>query len=520
MKTLEGLIEDFNTVPFLFIGSGLSIRYFNLPNWTNLLKDMTAKISNNEFAYQKYKQTAKEYENPYGLNPKIATLIEKDFNKLWFENEKIRTIDEYYINKVKEGCSPFKAEMAYYFKQKSILNNKYKDEVRLFSNIVKKSVAGIITTNYDLFLDKYVSGFKVYPSQEELLFSPLQGIAEIYKIHGSIKDPKTIIIDENDYKKFKEKSDYLAAKLLTIFVEYPIIFMGYSISDSNIRDILKSIVKCLSKDQVKLLKKRFIFIEYDPDVKDYEIGESYISLDSDQTLEMTKIKLSDFSLLYNAMSKKRMKIPVRLLRILKDELYLYTLTNEPTKNIKVASIDDERIANDELVLSIGTTESASLNGLRGITVDQWYKNIVMNDLKYDDKDLLAFAPTLAKQVSGKIPINSLYKESYQNIEGIDKLLVKDFDDIISKTIKKDSSRHPEIGFKEIIQSNYNQTKEMLHIAYLHEDQFELTELENYLRKTFQESPEILSNKIPQLRTNLRRLIRIYDYLKGKQTKSL
>lgn len=38
-----------------------------------------------------------------------------------------------------------------------------------------------------------------------------------------------------------------------------------------------------------------------------------------------------------------MKIPVRLLRILKDELYLYTLTNEPTKCMKVASIDDERI---------------------------------------------------------------------------------------------------------------------------------------------------------------------------------
>ena len=373
MKTLDELIESLNTIPFLFIGSGLSIRYFNLPNWTNLLKAMTAKISDNEFAYQKYEQIAKEYENPYGLNPKIASLIEKDFNKLWFENEKIRTVDEYYINKVKDGCSPFKAEMAYYLKQRSVLNEEYKDEVKLLSNITKKSIAGIITTNYDLFLDTYVSGFKIYTGQEALLFSQLQGIAETYKIHGSVKEPETIIINEKDYERFKEKSEYLAAKLLTIFVEYPIIFIGYSITDSNIRDILKSIVKCLSKDQVKLLKNKFIFIEYDSEMENYEISESYISLDNDQMLVMTKVKLADFSLLYNAIGKKKMKIPVRLLRVLKDELYLYTITNKPTKNIKVASIDDERVSSDELVMSIGTTESVNLNGLRGITVDQWYE---------------------------------------------------------------------------------------------------------------------------------------------------
>ena len=67
------------------------------------------------------------------------------------------------------------------------------------------------------------------------------------------------VINEKDYKEFKEKREYLAAKLLTIFMEYPIIFMGYSISDTNIRDILSSIVKCMSNEQVKLLKKKIYF---------------------------------------------------------------------------------------------------------------------------------------------------------------------------------------------------------------------------------------------------------------------
>lgn len=103
-------------------------------------------------------------------------------------------------------------------------------------------------------------------------------------------------------------------------------------------------------------------------------------------ITMTKITLSDYSLIYNALRKKKMKIPVRLLRVLKDELYLFTLSNEPTKNLKVAPIDDDRVANDELVISIGTTETVNLNGLKGISTDQWYRNIVMHDLKYDTKD--------------------------------------------------------------------------------------------------------------------------------------
>lgn len=63
----------------------------------------------------------------------------------------------------------------------------------------------------------------------------------------------------------------------------------------------------------------------------------------------------------------KMKIPVRLLSLLKDELYLFTLSNEPTNNIKVAAIDD-RIAIDELVISIGTTETISLIGLKGMYI--------------------------------------------------------------------------------------------------------------------------------------------------------
>lgn len=97
-----------------------------------------------------------------------------------------------------------------------------------------------------MFFEKYLSEYKVYIGQQALLFSQLQGIAEVYKIHGSLNEPQSIVINENDYKEFKEKREDLAAKFLTIFMEYPIIFMGYSLYDTNIRDILSSIIKCMT----------------------------------------------------------------------------------------------------------------------------------------------------------------------------------------------------------------------------------------------------------------------------------
>ena len=41
-------------------------------------------------------------------------------------------------------------------------------------------------------------------------------------------------------------------------MEHPIIFLGYSISDINIQNILESIMKCLTPEKASMLKNRFI----------------------------------------------------------------------------------------------------------------------------------------------------------------------------------------------------------------------------------------------------------------------
>ena len=51
------------------------------------------------------------------------------------------------------------------------------------------------------------------------------------------------------------------------------------------------------------------------------------------------------------------------------------------------------------------------------------------------------------------------------------------------------------------------------IAYLSEEQIDIVELENFLAGLFEEDVNVLQNVSQSERTNIKRLIRIYDYLK-------
>ena len=198
---------------------------------------------------------------------------------------------------------------------------------------------------------------------------------------------------------------------MTIFMEYPIIFMGYSISDANIQKIIKSIIECLDTEQIKLLEDRFIFVEYQPGKVGIEVSP-YIIMVDDKPLSMKRIVVEDFKLIYKALEGKKSKLPVRILRKFKQELYNFTVTNMPTANIRVASIEDDRVQDEELVMAIGRYSDYGLRGLHGLKADEWYRNIVIEDIEFSADDLLQFAfEDLIKQNSGRLPVNKYLSEA-------------------------------------------------------------------------------------------------------------
>lgn len=520
---IEDIVENFNTTPFLFLGSGITRRYYDLPDWKGLLEYFARQIKDDDFAYSSYENKAAKLKCPVGILPKVATLIQEDFEEKWFSDPSVRTVDEGILEKIKQGLSPFKAEIASYIKKRCNIVDAYKAEIEMLSVLSEKNIAGVITTNYDTFIEQHFQGYTKYVGQKQLIFSAIQGVAEIFKIHGSVEDPGSLIINEQDYLDFEHNSAYLAAKLMTIFMEYPIIFMGYSISDSNIQKIIKAIVNCLDAEQLNLLEDRFVFVEYKKGMVKAEVSPYTIMVD-DKPLIMKKIVIDDFKLLYKALEGKRAKLPVRILRRFKQELYDFTVTSIPTAKLRVASIEDVRVDDEELVMAIGRYSDLGLRGLHGLEADEWYRNIITEDIDFSADDLLKYAfGKLIRQNSGRLPVNKYLSEASGNypecMEAAKKL---NFDVIISKTIKKNRQC---LGDYNSVKEIWENEKKLLEkatrlISHLPEDKIDVSELEEVLMEIFNHDANVLQNSKASTRTNIRRLILIYDYMKWGKHKEL
>ena len=517
-RNIDEIIKKFNTNPILFMGSGITRRYLNLPNWGGLLDIFIKKLNDDEYAFSAYLNKAKqEIKNDNMLYPKIAELIEKDFNEKWFKDIGLRSsLNENFSNEIRQGCSPFKVEIAQYINENAILNHQYDDEIESLRRVSKRNIASIITTNYDTFFEDNIEEYKTFIGQDELIFSNILGIGEIYKIHGSVTRPETIVINEDDYKKFDAKGQYLASKLLTLFMEYPIIFMGYSISDINIQKILNNIVMCMPDEKLSELKNRFIFIEYDTNISDYEITEHTIKIDN-KILEMTKIKMCNFNILYNAIGKRKRTIPVKILRNFKEQLSEFVITNTPNEKIKVSMLNNEKIKDEDLAIAIGKASDFGIKGLNGITANEWYRSIILDDLvKYDNDDLLECGERLQRQNSGFIPLNMYLSRDKERKHKMlaEKSLSNNWDKIISKSIREKGKCVEKYNSVFELWNDFKTdlAKATRLIPFLGKDKIELDEIESVLQELFI-NKNILDSDEKDLRTNIRRLIKIYDYLK-------
>ena len=138
-----------------------------------------------EYPFASYKSEEEEAE-PSVIYPRIATKIERDYNRLFFAGEIGKGKEHALVDYEKSGESPFRRHLAYIFSEisKTSLPPDLEEELSDLGVIAKHSVNGVITTNYDGFLETIFPEYDVYIGQEDLIFSQSTGVAEIYKIHG------------------------------------------------------------------------------------------------------------------------------------------------------------------------------------------------------------------------------------------------------------------------------------------------------------------------------------------------
>lgn len=501
------IIERANRPPFLFIGSGFSKRYLGLENWEELLRKFSYEFSDDDFKYDAYVSKIEE-KDYYGKQPQIATLLEKDYNSAVLENVKYANFRKVHSQEIRKGISPFKLALAEYFKKLDFSKlDESNPEVIELRKMAIRNVSGIITTNYDLFIESIFTDYKTYIGQEELIFSDIFEVGEIYKIHGSVIDPNSIIITSEDYQKFENKSAYLIAKILTIFLEYPIIFMGYSIQDKNIQNILKSISTCLTQEKLDLLKDRFIFIEYNPNKE--EITSLAKSFENGNEISMTKITTNNFESIYRGINKSTVKINPKVLRTLKKEIYSLVETVNPQNKILAAGFDtiDKLDENVNIIASIGIAQRHG----HLIKAEQIYEDLVFDNQYFEPKLLLKeHLPLLLKTNSGGLPMYKYIKEEPTllfervKIHYDSKNTVNDF---LNEQLKKSKASYrnnlKKFDIKEIIEKEGKENA-YKKLYFLEKNEIDLQILGKYLKNVF---------KTLELDSELKRLIRIYDFLK-------
>lgn len=99
---------------------------------------------------------------------------------------------------------------------KQLLENQkinHQDEVNLLKKIHPHS---IITTNYDQLLEAIFPDYEPVIGQK-ILYANHASIGEVFKIHGCVSEPESIVINRDDYENFTNKKKYLSAKLLAFF---------------------------------------------------------------------------------------------------------------------------------------------------------------------------------------------------------------------------------------------------------------------------------------------------------------
>lgn len=529
-ETILNKIKSLSAPPFLFVGSGLSQRYLGTPTWEGLLRYFAKLAIENELGYEMYVDEAKRNKCNNGLEPMIAELIEADFNKKWFRSDTFTESRKAHADLIKKGYSPFKVEIAELFK--NLLENNFKeemkDEIDLLMKVGNRSIAGIITTNYDCVIEKILSEYKYtkYLGQEELLFSPITGISEIYKIHGCCSSHNSIVINDSDYERFNEKNAYLVAKLLTIFLEHPMIFIGYRIGDSNIQEMLTSIAKCLSKENLDKLKDRFIFIEWNntsnaDNISTYELS----NLGDGKSISMTKIFVKDFSTVYEALLENKVTYNPRVIRKLKEDIYNIVLESNPSKTVKVlVDIDDDRLDEVEAVVGFGVMQQLGYKGYNGVDPIDLFKDVIY-DCGYEGSSLVCehlvetSLPRILK-FNQSIPMHKYIREYNKPLHPkIIQYLKKDYEQYLDNNIRKDleNDKVKETSISELI--NKNDLLDCIKlIPRIKRECINKEELLDFIKNCIESHPNILETGKQDHKTGIKRLIKIYDFLEYAKDK--
>ncbi|XEG69243.1 SIR2 family protein [Edwardsiella tarda] len=434
--------------------------------------------------------------------PKVARDIEVEFNRTLERDRdgKFKDINDVYYQYASQGN--YSATRLKIFISKLVDIRETDDseksikEIELFSK-ASRNIGSIITTNYDNFIETHI-GFNPIIGNDILLSNPY---GSVYKIHGCVSHPDSIVITDADYEKFRSANHLIRAQLISMFIHNPIIFMGYSISDENIRDILKTIFSYIPKDSpiANKVRSNFLLIERESDNNALDVLEHDVVIENIGNIKINKIKTDNFSGVFDAI--KNLKLPVSSMDIRKVEGVMRKI--KEGGSVKVKIVDDlDSLPNDELVMAVGSIQKIAYHYQSASEMVMNYFDIMdsrndalimlLNKIKVSKNQY--FVPcgfsSICDRIDGISKLKDEQRENlthyFQSIDDVDDIIFNNIDDVLER------------GYK-----NYKVVRVLFYNVY--NGNIDLDSFADYLREC--KSQDILS------KTDYKRLVSLYDYKK-------
>lgn len=484
-------LREHDLPPFIFVGSGFSQRYANLPNWRGLHEQLASELG----------VEINKIRGDAGQDMERIGSILRD---LYWEFAWKKRRDWATANAFDDKSQPIKHRIADLFHDRGLdCGNDLRVEL---DHLRQANLAGVITTNYDRLLEDVFPNFEVYVGERSMLFKTLHRWGELYKIHGCCSSPATILFTSEDYEQFRGRQKYLTALLLTLFMEHPIIFVGYSLTDKNIQGILSDILDCIGNDSamVEQLARRLLFVNRLGSGRSSGFQDAMISIEG-RAIQVSALNTDDFAEVYRPLTAMKHKISAALIRRIQSSLFEIVRSSEPTDRIAV--IDEKRFQDPtveiDFVVGVGV-EAKFFN--RQVSRDEIFQAFLDQDVPVGilSNGIVPWLQGGANRIL--IPVHKFMKTEVCDDERLQKRLAKPMDEFLPGHYKmKSNGEHlTSEDYANITENDLSQHKTWVRLMTTPPKN--LNDMEAFIRR-WRETGR---------RDDWYRLVCIYDILRFKQ----
>ncbi len=313
--------------PILFVGSGFSRRYAAGPSWEELLDQLaeSCPLIPQEFAY---------YKQKYATLPEIGSIFAEAYREwAWTTGREFFPKDYYSAGYSREVF--LKHAAAEILSGLKLTKNKPELTAEIAA-IKNMGPHAIVTTNYDSLLEPMFPNYEVIVGQQIFRKSFLV-VGEIFKIHGTVTDPTSLVFTKEDYEEFNTDKRYLSAKLLTYFAEHPLLFVGYKAGDQNIKNVLFDISRMFRPDMT--LSPNIYILQWDEtqNEESYPPREQVLEVGNGVNVRVKSITASSFEWVFKAFGTNGSlaKVDLKALRALMARTVNLIRSDIPAKHVEV-----------------------------------------------------------------------------------------------------------------------------------------------------------------------------------------